>query len=143
MHPRNLLSPLRDSVFHVTNNGWSSCAPSSFCSAVPRDVTLVPALLVELVPLGVDAALDELALKGERRRDMAAGLAGESVSSSAFSVVLGSVLYFFQRASTWRRESAGRFSREAARLSKQYAQWASVAMVLVGFWDCSTRTPLI
>jgi hypothetical protein len=96
---------------------------------VPRDVTLVPALLAELVPLGVDATLDELPLEGERRRDMAAGLAGESVSASTFEVVAGDALYFFQRASTCRSESAGRFSSEAARLSKQYAQCASVAML--------------
>ena len=86
---------------------------------MPKDVTLVPALLAELAPLGVDAALEELPLEGEMRRKTAADLAGESASASAFSVVMGSALYFFQRASTWRRESEGRFSSDAARLSKQ------------------------
>ena len=98
---------------------------------MPSEVTLVPALLALLAPLGVDAALDELPLEGERRRDMAAGLAGESASVSAVSVVVAEALYFFHRASTWRRERAGRFSSDAARLSKQYAQWASVAMLPV------------
>lgn len=116
-------------VFHVTNSGWSSCALSSFCRAVPSEVTLVPALLAELAPLGVEAALDELPLEGERRRDMAAGLAGESTSASAVEVEVSSALYFFHSASTWRRARAGRFSSEAARLSKQYAQCASVAML--------------
>jgi hypothetical protein len=91
---------------------------------VLSDVTLVPALLAELVPPGVDAALDELPLDGERRRDTTAGLAGESTSGAVLEA-----WYFFHSASVWRRESAGRFSREAARLSKQNAQWASVAMV--------------
>lgn len=92
---------------------------------MPSEVTLVPALLVELVPLGVDVALDELPLDGESRRDMAAGLAGKSTpdsGSTVASVAVDSALYFFQRASTCRRESAGRFSRLAASDSKQYAQ---------------------
>jgi hypothetical protein len=93
---------------------------------VLSDVTLVPALdSLGVEPLGVDAALDELPLEGERRRDTAAGLAGESVS-----VAVLEAWYFFHSASVWRRDSAGRFSREAARVSKQNAQWASVAMVL-------------
>lgn len=89
----------------------------------------MPALLAELVPVGVDAALDELPLDGERRRDMAAGLAGD-VASASVAALSKVALYFFHRASTWRRERAGRFSRDAARLSKQYAQWASDAMLL-------------
>lgn len=124
MHPRSLFSPREEIVFHVTNNGWSPKSPSS-ASAVLSDVTLAPALLAELVPLGVDAALDELPLEGERRRDTAAGLAGESMPVSVGDVAW----YFFHSASVWRRVSAERFSREAARLSKQNAQWASVAMV--------------
>ena len=66
---------------------------------------------------------------------MAAGFSDEaapSVDSPSISdVLVGSVLYFVQSASTSPRESAGRFSRLATRLSKQYAQWAWVAMVLV------------
>lgn len=91
---------------------------------MPSEVTLVPALLDELVPLGVDAALDVLSAEGERRRDIAAGLAGESLSGSVLAALVGSALYFSQSVSTWRRESAGRFSRLATRFSKQYAQWA-------------------
>lgn len=122
MQPRSRLSPLRESVFHVTKSGYSPCRLSSFCSALPSDVMLVPALLAELVPLGVDAALEGLPFDRERRRDTAAGLAGASLSASIDSVVVAAALYFFQSASTWRSERAGRFSSEAARLSKQYAQ---------------------
>lgn len=135
IQPRSLFSPDLETVFHVTKSGWSSTsALSSFCSAVPRDVTLVPALLAELVPLGVEAALDELPVEGERRRDIAAGLrlAGRSVVSSvsgAEAEAAGEAACFFQSAETWRRERAGRFSRLAVSVSKQYAQWASVAML--------------
>lgn len=83
---------------------------------------LVPALLAELVPLGVDAALNGLPSDGERRRDTAAGLAEASVSAAVESVIVADALYFFQSASTCRRGRAGRFSSEAARLSKQNAQ---------------------
>lgn len=87
---------------------------------MPSEVTLVPALLAELVPLGVEATLDELPLEGERSRDIAAGLAAESLSvSTVASVTVDSALYFFHIASTWRRERAGRFSRLAASDSKQ------------------------
>lgn len=45
---------------------------------------------------------------------------------------MGSDVYFAQRVCTWASERAGRFSRLATRLSKQYAQCACVAMV--GWW---------
>jgi hypothetical protein len=97
MQPRSLFSPLRDTVFHVTNKGWSPCTASS-SSAVLSEVTLVPALLALLVPPGVDAALDELPLEGERSRDTAAGLAGESASVVVFVAVV-EAWYFFHSAS--------------------------------------------
>jgi hypothetical protein len=94
-----------------------------------------------LTPLGVELVLGRLEEllddDGDARmRDIAAGFSDEAApsagSSSSSDVLVGSVLYFVQSASTWARERAGRFSRLAARLSKQYAQWAWVAMVLAG-----------
>lgn len=134
MHPRSRLSPLLVTVFQVTKSGLSST----------DDVMLV-ALLAELTPLGVElvlCTLDELPVAGDGalRRDIAAGLyAGsaalggdrESLSSGTCSgsVVVGSSVYFAHNVSTSRRERLGRFSRLAARLSKQYAQWAWVAIL--------------
>lgn len=71
---------------------------------------------VELPPLG---RLDELADPGEgaRSRDTAAGLYAGSTSSS--DVVVASLLYLSHSDSTSLRESAERFSKLAARLSKQ------------------------
>jgi hypothetical protein len=71
-------------------------------------------------------------VEGERSREIAAGLAGDSLSAGV--ALVEEVLYCFQRASTWRRERAGRFSSDATSDSKQYAQWASVAMV-VSVWS--------
>jgi hypothetical protein len=87
---------------------------------------------------GVESAL-ELALEaveGERRRDIAAGLAGEVASTSASGVLVVAV-YLSQSASTWRSERAGRFSSDAASVSKQYAQCASDAMVWGDVAACS------
>jgi hypothetical protein len=74
MHPRNRLSPLLVTEFHVTNSGWSSTV----------EARLV-ALLASLIPLGVEltlCTLDELpvAVDGARRRDIAAGLYDESAA---------------------------------------------------------------
>jgi hypothetical protein len=128
MHPRSRRSPLLDTVFQVTKSGESSTEDR------------VVALLASLMPLGVELALwrlEELPVEGEgaRRRDIAAGFApgGERASTSAGtsrgSVVMGSSVYLDQRASTSGRERPRRFSRLAERLSKQYAQWAWVAIV--------------
>jgi hypothetical protein len=123
-----------DSVFHVTKSG--KAVSSSFCRVLLRLLTLVPALPVALLApvVGVESALElALALEGvagERRRDMAAGLAGESVSVvRAEALVLVAAAYLSHSASTWGSERAGRFSSDAASVSKQYAQWASDAMV--------------
>lgn len=98
-----------------------------------------------LTPLGVELALGRLEELLEddgdaRMRDMAAGFSDEAAPSegscSSSDVLAGSVLYFAQRASTCARRRAGRFSRLATRLSKQYAQWAWVAMVLA---TCEAR----
>lgn len=45
------------------------------------------------------------------------------------SLVVREVWYFSHSDSTWRRERGLRFSRLAERVSKQYAQWAGVAML--------------
>jgi hypothetical protein len=126
MQPRNLFPPLLETVFHVTNSGESST------------VEMLVALLASLTPLGVELALcrlDELPVAGEARsRDIAAGFAplGEKVPLAGGdckgSVVVGSSVYFAHKASTSRSESCGRFSRLAERLSKQYAQWAWLAI---------------
>lgn len=131
MHPRNRLSPLLLIVFHVTNRG---------CASVVEQMLV--ALLASLTPLGVDPALCRLEVlpvagDGATRRDMAAGLyagsaaLGKPLSSGTCSgsVVVGSSVYFDHNASISRRERAGRFSRSAVRLSKQYAQWAWVAIL--------------
>jgi hypothetical protein len=122
-------------MFQVTKRG---CVPVV-------EWTLV-ALLAALIPLGVDAALcrlEELPVAGDcpTRRDMAAGLYAESAApgddeeslssgTCSGSVVVGSSVYFDHNASTSCRERAGRLSRSAARLSKQYAQWAWVAILM-------------
>jgi hypothetical protein len=82
------------------------------------------------VPLGVELVLEEFVVGGDGARscDIAAGLLGGSTGSRA-SVVVGSAVYFVHRASTWGRERLGRFSRLAERVSKQYAQWAWVAIL--------------
>ena len=140
MQPRNRLSPPFDSVFHVTNSGNE--VSSSFCRVLLRLLTLVPALPAALLApvTGVDSAL-ELALepaKGETRRDMAAGLGGGAASApgsvvgGAAEVSVVKAVYLAHSASTWCRERAGRFSSDAASVSKQNAQWASEAMV----WRC-------
>ena len=139
MHPRSRFSPPLASVFHVTNSG-NAVSPSSpsFCSVLLRLLTLVPALPAALLApvAGVESAL-ELALEaveGDRRREIAAGL-GEAASRAVSGVadevlvVLVAAVYLSHRASTWRRERAGRFSSDAASVSKQYAQCASDAMV--------------
>jgi hypothetical protein len=132
MHPRNRFSPLFESVFHVTNKG-NAVSSSSFCRVLLKLLTLVPALPAALLApvFGVDSAL-ELALEaveGERRRDIAAGLAGDAASMAVSGAVLVEAVYLSQSVSTWWRERAGRFSRDAASVSKQYAQCASDAMV--------------
>lgn len=160
IQPRSRLSPEREIVFHVTNNGCSSSSsssPSLSVKFVELLLWLVRLLGVSLLgPLGVELALcrlEELADEGgeARIRDIAAGLyepsadtdadadasaacsaCSASVSSSSSEVVVGSELYFAQRCSTWARVREGRFSRLATRLSKQYAQCACVAMV--GCW---------
>lgn len=85
-----------------------------------------------LAPLGVELALGRLEElldeDGEARmRDIAAGfndaLAAPTDSSSI------PALNLVHMTSVWARLRAGRFSRLATRLSKQYAQWAWVAMV--------------
>lgn len=118
MQPRSRLSPLLVTVFQVTKSGLSS-----------TDEVMLVALLASLIPLGVEPALctlEELPVAGDGaiRRDMAAGLyAGsvDSLSSGACSgsVVVGSSVYFAHSVSTSRRERFDRFSRLAARLSKQ------------------------
>jgi hypothetical protein len=117
MQPRKFLDPDLDTAFHVTKSGWDS--------GMGRLLTLE----LWLVPLGVELMLEEVVVVGDgaRRPDIAAGLLGGSTGSRA-SVVRGSALYFVHRASTWGRERLSRFSRLAARVSKQYAQWAWVAI---------------
>jgi hypothetical protein len=118
MQPRRRRSPLLLAVFQVTKSGESSTV----------EARLV-ALLAWLMPLGVELALwrlEELPVEGEgaRSRDIAAGLKEVSLSAgtSSGSVVVGSSVYFAQRASTSGRVRLGRFSKLATRLSKQYAQ---------------------
>lgn len=131
-----------------------------------RLLLLLVAELASLTPLGVELVLCtllELALCGEGARslDIAAGRyedafavaavggefssksseseGGSKSSSGAFgSAAVGSALYLFQRSSHWRRLSGGRFSRLAESVSKQYAQWAWVAIVLAA---CLLLTP--
>lgn len=128
-------------VFQVTKRGcWVSGPVVVFVfGRGSRELPLLVALLAVLVPLGVERALCrllELVVLGEgaRRRDKAAGLYARSASASASASEASSdeavvVLYFSHSVSTSSRDSEGRFSRLAARLSKQYAQWAWVAMV--------------
>lgn len=139
MHPRSRFSPPLASVFHVTNSG--NAVSSTFCRVLLRLLTLVPALPAALLApvAGVESALEQAleAVEGERRREMAAGLAGEGASRSVSAVgtevlgVLVVAVYLVHSASTWRRERAGRFSSDAASVSKQYAQCASDAIVWV------------
>jgi len=82
---------------------------------------VVERLVALLVPLGVEERLEELLVEGEgaSRRDIAAGLAPLGGGDWRGSVVVGSSVYLDQRASTSGRVSCGRFSRLAARVSKQ------------------------
>jgi len=142
MQPRSRLSD-DVTVFQVTNRGCSAEVSASTRLVLLLLTLLGVALLLLRPPLGVELALWRLEVLadegGEARiRDIAAGFrdvspvasaaSSSAVSSSSSEVVVGDVLYFVQRLSTWARESEGRFSRFETRLSKQYAQWAWVAM---------------
>ena len=90
---------------------------------------LVMLLFVSLLlaPLGVELALGRLEElldeDGEARiRDIAAGFNDAPAASTGSSSI--PALNFLHITSVWTRLRAGRFSRLATRLSKQYAQWA-------------------
>lgn len=55
-----------------------------------------------------------------------------SVSVSEGGCEASEVVNFVQRCSTWERGRGARFSRLAERVSRQYAQWAWVAMLGAG-----------
>lgn len=89
-----------------------------------------------LAPLGVELALGRLEElldeDGEARiRDTAAGFNNAPAASTGSSSI--PAFDFLHMTSVWARLRAGRFSRLATRLSKQYAQWTWVAMVYVVF----------
>ena len=121
MHPRSRLSPRLDNVFHVTKSGCSGTLLSSELSDVALEFALMP-LGVELP--GVE--LEELPDEGvdARRRVTAAGLWTRAAVSGSlvFASASSALLYLAQSVSTSWSERPDRFSRSAARLSKQYAQ---------------------
>ena len=183
MHPRKLLCPLRaETVFHVTNSGYSSSLSSGVatvagdgCFERPKekneefdeDFDLSPrAALDEVVESeeeGVEADEEPDTGEGACRRDMlgscrpallreldlgctnsfSAPLSPASVppvllstsspsSPSCRSAPSSSCFctnwYLFHRTSAWWYSKGSRSSKSAARISKQYAQWAAVAI---------------
>ena len=158
MQPRSRFSCEElDIVFHVTKRGgaWSASSSRSSssssvvasCSAAAlstRSVLLLlwlVTLLCVSLALGVELALGRLEELDDddgdaRMREMGAGFNDESAAGAepASSSTPDAVRwYFVHRDSTLASESAGRFSRLATRLSKQYAQCAWVAMTSVGW----------